>query len=95
MDAIAVKLDIDPIELRRRNAITAAEMPYRRPLEVLGEEVEYDSGDYHALLDKVLAAAGWDKLQAELKRRRAAGELVGAGHGDVRREERARSRRTA
>ena len=79
MDAIAVKLDIDPIELRRRNAITAAEMPYRRPLEVLGEEVEHDSGDYHALLDKVLAAAGWDKLKADLKRRRDAGELVGAG----------------
>jgi carbon-monoxide dehydrogenase large subunit/6-hydroxypseudooxynicotine dehydrogenase subunit gamma len=79
MDAIAIKLELDPIELRRRNAITTAEMPYRRPLEVLGEEVEHDSGDYHALLDKVLAAAQWDRLQADLSRRRNAGELVGAG----------------
>jgi aerobic carbon-monoxide dehydrogenase large subunit len=79
VDAIAIKLGIDPIEVRRRNAITSAEMPYARPLEALGEEIHYDSGDYLALLDKVLAHAGWDKLKAELERRRAGGELVGAG----------------
>ena len=31
------------------------------------------------LLDKALAAAGWDALQDELRARRAAGEAVGAG----------------
>jgi aerobic carbon-monoxide dehydrogenase large subunit len=79
VDAIATRLGIDPIEVRRRNTITSAEMPYARPLEALGEEIHYDSGDYLALLDKVLAHAGWDKLKADLKRRRAGGELVGAG----------------
>src|SRR5262249_7072353 len=64
---------------RRRNLITAADMPYHVPLEVLGEEIHMDSGDYAALLDKVLAAADWDNLQVELKKRRARGELVGAG----------------
>ena len=54
-------------------------MPYHRPLEALGEEIEHDSGDYVGLLDKLLAALDWDKLKAELARRRAAGELVGAG----------------
>src|SRR5581483_6361522 len=38
-------------------------------------------GDYPLLLDKALARIGWERLQAELKRRRAAGELVGAGVG--------------
>ena len=38
-----------------------------------------DSGDYAGLLDKALAAAGWLTLRGDLKRRRAAGEAVGAG----------------
>ena len=79
VDAIAVRLGIDPNEVRRRNAIAADEMPYHRPLEALGEEIEHDSGDYVGLLDKLLAALDWDKLKAELARRRAAGEAVGAG----------------
>src|SRR6476646_7978529 len=54
-------------------------MPYHRPLEALGEEIEHDSGDYVGLLDKLLVMLEWDKLKPELARRRAAGEAVGAG----------------
>jgi carbon-monoxide dehydrogenase large subunit/6-hydroxypseudooxynicotine dehydrogenase subunit gamma len=79
MDAIAAKLKIDPIEIRRRNLIAKSEMPYVLGFDTLGTEMTYDSGDYAGLLDKALAAAGWDKLQTELQRRRAGGETVGAG----------------
>ena len=79
MDAIAAKLKIDPIEIRRRNLIAKSEMPYVLGFDTLGTEMTYDSGDYAGLLDKALAAAGWDKLQADLRRRRAGGETVGAG----------------
>src|SRR5499427_1456520 len=79
VEAIAHTLKLDPIEVRRRNAITAAEMPFHRPLEVLGEEVEHDTGDYMGLLDKVLKRTSWPKLRADLARRRLNGELVGAG----------------
>jgi carbon-monoxide dehydrogenase large subunit len=79
IDAIAHKLGMDPVEVRRRNSITSAEMPYHRPLQALGEEIDHDSGDYMGLLDNALAKVEWPKLQAELKRRRAAGEAVGAG----------------
>jgi aerobic carbon-monoxide dehydrogenase large subunit len=79
MDAIAAQLKIDPIELRRRNLIAAAEMPYRRELDTLGTEMTYDSGDYAGLLDKALDAIGWQTLRDDLRRRRAAGEIVGAG----------------
>jgi carbon-monoxide dehydrogenase large subunit/6-hydroxypseudooxynicotine dehydrogenase subunit gamma len=79
MDAIAAELHIDPIEIRRRNLIAAAEMPFARPLDTLGTEMTYDSGDYAGLLDKTLAAVGWQTLRDDLKRRRAAGETVGAG----------------
>ena len=79
IDAIATKLGTDPNEVRRRNAIAADEMPYHRPLEALGEEIEHDSGDYVGLLDKLLARLEWDKRKVELARRRAGGEAVGAG----------------
>jgi aerobic carbon-monoxide dehydrogenase large subunit len=81
IEAIAHALKLDPVEVRRRNSITPAEMPFRRPLEVLGEEVEYDTGDCMGLLERVLARASWDELKAGLKARRARGELVGAGIG--------------
>ena len=79
LDAIAHKLDIDRIELRRRNAIAPDQMPYPRPLEALGEEIQYDSGDYSGLLDKLLDKAGWQALNAAVKKRKAASELVGIG----------------
>jgi aerobic carbon-monoxide dehydrogenase large subunit len=79
VDAIAEKLGIDRIEIRRRNAIGPEEMPYPRPLEALGEEIHYDTGDYSGLLDKLFAKIGWDKLNADVKTRKAAGELVGIG----------------
>ncbi len=78
-DAIAAKLGIDRIELRRRNLIDKSEMPFDRGVKTVGEEVIYDSGDYAGLLNKALAAIGWEALQAELASRRAAGEMVGVG----------------
>ena len=79
VDAIAQQLNIDRIEIRRRNAIGAEEMPYPRPLEALGEEIHYDTGDYVGLLDKLFAKIGWEALNAEVKARKASGELVGIG----------------
>ncbi|MFN4281347.1 MAG: xanthine dehydrogenase family protein molybdopterin-binding subunit [Alphaproteobacteria bacterium] len=79
LDAVAAELNLDPVEVRRVNMITSAEMPYDRPLQALGEEISYDSGDYAGLMDKVLAKAGWPAMKADAARRRAAGELVGVG----------------
>jgi aerobic carbon-monoxide dehydrogenase large subunit len=79
MDAIAARLGLDPIEVRRRNLIAATEMPYARPLDTIGTKMTYDSGDYPGLLEKALTAAGWESLRDDLARRRAAGEAVGAG----------------
>ncbi|MDP6389005.1 MAG: molybdopterin-dependent oxidoreductase, partial [Alphaproteobacteria bacterium] len=79
MDAIAAKLGLDPIEVRRRNLIAREEMPYARPMDALETPVELDSGDYAGLLDKSLAALDWPAVRTEVERRRAAGEAVGAG----------------
>ena len=80
IDAVADRLGLDRVDgAPAQPDHRAAEMPFSRPLNALGTEVVYDSGDYALLLDKALAQVGWEALQAELRRRRAAGELVGAG----------------
>ena len=79
MDAIARKLGLSRTEVRRRNLLAPEEMPYARPLVALGDEVVHDSGRYEELLDKALRRFAWDKLETQVKRRRAAGELVGLG----------------
>ena len=79
LDAVAAKIGIDRIEVRRRNLIPKTEMPFTRKMEVLDTELVLDSGDYAGLLDRALARVGWPALQAALAQRRAAGEAVGAG----------------
>jgi CO/xanthine dehydrogenase Mo-binding subunit len=79
MDAIAARLGLSRVEIRRRNLVALAEMPLARPLDTLGTDVVLDSGDYAGLLDSALDRFGWTALQAELATRRAAGEHVGAG----------------
>jgi carbon-monoxide dehydrogenase large subunit len=79
IDAIAQRLGLDPIEVRRRNLIDKSEMPFERPLHTLGDEVVLDSGDYAGLLTKALKRCDWPKLTARIAARRRAGETVGAG----------------
>jgi carbon-monoxide dehydrogenase large subunit len=79
LDAIAAKIGIDAIEVRRRNLISKDQMPFARRLETLGTDVVLDSGDYAGLQDKALDGVGWTALQIQLKQRRQVGELVGAG----------------
>jgi carbon-monoxide dehydrogenase large subunit len=79
MDAIARQVGISRIDVRRRNLITAAEMPYKRPPAMVGEEVVLDSGDYVGLLDKAIARFSWDRVEKDVSVRRQAGEYVGLG----------------
>jgi CO/xanthine dehydrogenase Mo-binding subunit len=81
LDAIAARLGLDPLEVRRTNLIPKSAMPFRRGFATLGTDVAYDTGDYHGFLDKCLARFGWGDLCAGVKRRRQAGELVGLGLG--------------
>ncbi len=69
VDVLARKLDMDPAELRRRNLIAKDRFPYTSALGW-----EYDSGDYHAALDKALAAVDYPALRAEQKTGREAFE---------------------
>jgi carbon-monoxide dehydrogenase large subunit len=79
MDAIAHRLGLDLVEVRRRNLIPEDRMPYDRKIDALGTEVIYDAGKYHDLLTKTLNHVDYDALRAEAANRRAAGERVGVG----------------
>ncbi len=81
LDAVAAELGIDGAEIRRRNLIDPAEMPFERGIDALGTPVVYDSGEYETMLDRVLAHIDYPALTESLHRRRGAGELVGLGLG--------------
>jgi CO/xanthine dehydrogenase Mo-binding subunit len=81
VDAIADRLGLDALAVRHRNFITKAAMPFRREFSALGTDIVYDTGDYAGLLDKFLKRVDWGTLQAEVARRRQAGDMVGLGLG--------------
>jgi len=62
MDRIAARLDLDGVEVRRRNLISSAEMPYTTGLP----GVVYDGGDYAALLDVVASAVDQERVDTRL-----------------------------
>ena len=81
MDAVAARLHLDPMEVRRRNFIAPESMPFERGVDTLGTRVVYDSGNYALLLDKLLARIDYPRLKRELAERRSRGEKVGLGIG--------------
>ena len=57
VDCLARELGMDPAELRRRNYLTAADLPYELHIPYRdGNPLVYDSGDFRANLDAALAA---------------------------------------
>jgi len=74
MDRVARHLGMDRIELRRRNLIRKEEFPYTIP-----SGSTYDSGDYHAVLDKALATADYSALVRARDEARRGGRLAGIG----------------
>jgi len=60
LDMVAQDLGLDPMDFRRKNLISAAELPYYSGKLVPYEpETEFDSGDYHAAFERALSEIGW------------------------------------
>ena len=74
MDVLADELEMDPVELRRKNLVKKEQMPY---VSVMGWE--YDGGDYDAALDEALRIAGYEELLEEQRQARAEGRIMGIG----------------
>ncbi len=76
MDIFAAEIEMDPVELRRRNLIPADAFPY-----TTAAGTEYDSGDYEASLDTALEAAGYAELRSDQAKRRESGDAKQLGIG--------------
>jgi carbon-monoxide dehydrogenase large subunit len=72
MDAIAAELDIDPLELRRRNVVR--DLPRTSPT---GRYL--DSGDYLALLERLEEESDYRQLRRQQAAARSGGRLLGIG----------------
>ena len=64
VDLAARDLDMDRVEIRRRNLLTPDQFPYRTPTGNI-----YDSGNYQGVLEKILEEADYDHWVAERDRR--------------------------
>ena len=80
MDAIAAFLGKNRAEVREVNFIQPDEFPYDHGLVFQdGRELEYDSGDYPAMLEKIKALVGWDEFPAFRAEMAVLGRRVGIG----------------
>ncbi|HSE03552.1 MAG TPA: xanthine dehydrogenase family protein molybdopterin-binding subunit [Methylomirabilota bacterium] len=74
IDQAATDLGIDRVELRRRNLIAPAAMPYRTPNGPV-----YDSGEFETVMDRALALADWKGFPQRRATSERGGRLRGIG----------------
>jgi carbon-monoxide dehydrogenase large subunit len=72
LDLAAEELGIDTVEIRKRNFIEKAALPYRSATGLV-----YDSGNFHAAAESCLSLADWDGFAVRSKTSRSAGKLRG------------------
>ena len=75
---IAVELQLDPLEVYRRNFIRADAFPYRAPAGAL-----IDSGNYHGALELGIEQGGLCELLERRRSARAQGRLYGIGYAAI------------
>lgn len=76
VDQAAIELNMDPLEIRRKNFIDPNNFPFKT---LTG--ITYDSGDYENTMDEAVRIAGYQDLRAEQARRLEAGERKVLGIG--------------
>jgi aerobic carbon-monoxide dehydrogenase large subunit len=74
IDVAAATTGMDAVALRRRNFVSAAQIPYTN---VVGQV--YDSGNFRRVLDAALERSDWDGFPARRNAARARGMLLGRG----------------
>jgi len=76
IEAVARRLDLDPVEVRRINFVPPTDFPYR---PYGSRSVIYDSGNYQGCLDRAIAAFDYTSRREEQQRLRSAGRYRGIG----------------
>jgi carbon-monoxide dehydrogenase large subunit len=76
VDLVARELDLDPVEVRRRNFIPPDAFPYD-PGILAG--LKYDTGDYDKALKRALELVGYEDFRLDQEAARAEGRYLGIG----------------
>ena len=76
VDTVARELGFDPVELRKLNYIQPEDFPYEAPNGCI-----YDSGDYHAMLDKALELIDYPAVRKRQEEAAGSGKRIGIGIG--------------
>ena len=71
---LALKMDVDPTELRMKSFIRPEQFPYENKTGWT-----YDSGEYEKTMREAMRIAGYDDLRKEQAEKRERGELMGIG----------------
>ena len=81
MDAAARELGIDRVEIRRRNLIPPDAFPYKQGIMFQDfTELQYDNGNYRAILERALENIGYERfVDEEQPTLQADGKTVGIG----------------
>ncbi len=74
VDALALEMKVDPIDLRMGSFIKPEQFPYETTTGWT-----YDSGEYAETMKVAMDIAGYDDLRREQKEKRERGELMGIG----------------
>ena len=74
VDALALEMKVDPIDLRMNSFIGTEQFPYETTTGWT-----YDSGDYAKTMGVAMEIADYDDLRREQAEKRARGELMGIG----------------
>ena len=74
VDALALEMKVDPIELRMRSFIAPEQFPYETTTGWT-----YDSGNYAETMRVAMDIAGYEELRREQAEKRERGELMGIG----------------
>ncbi|HEY3207296.1 MAG TPA: molybdopterin cofactor-binding domain-containing protein [Gaiellaceae bacterium] len=76
VDLVARELELDPVEVRRRNFIPPDAFPYD-PGILAG--LSYDTGDYEKALNRALEIVGYEDFRSKQEAARAEGRYLGIG----------------
>jgi aerobic carbon-monoxide dehydrogenase large subunit len=76
VDLVARELELDPVEVRRRNFIPSDAFPYD-PGILAG--LSYDTGDYEKALNRALEIVGYEDFRSKQEAARAEGRYLGIG----------------
>ena len=82
LDAIAKETGLDPLEVRKKNIVTTADLPYRNgQIYRDGVPVEYDGIDFPLLLKKATDRVDYEGWRSKQKELRTEGRYIGIGIG--------------